>query len=348
MQKTLTDEGKGIMRKNHAIFRGTGPALAVAFAMAAFLSMAAAASQSPAKLLHELKGPFDLAAGRAPEIHYFRMETQVVHLGFDGKRTGTETYVLDLECVPSPLAGGKGDRYTCRRFELRMNGGEPVTIPALREWTYTFTSTPSGMDSEGQVFGIPHAKFEGITDSRGVTLAPAIRYAVYNTFIDFHAFNDGFARPTEGGKGIQDLTMIGQKIVHAAAFSEPPVNLGSGIKKGSVFRNGEVTLEFKGLGVVDGAVCAVVGYDSGESTLKMIMPFGPDKEIVTEGGSEYKGDLFVGLATRWVRKVTMDEFVVTSTKMPGPGPKIDAYTVRHLLMRMTGKEEFARDQPAGK
>jgi len=39
-----------------------------------------------------------------------------------------------------------------------------------------------------------------------------------------------------------------------------------------------------GLGVEPSA-CAVVGYDSGESTLKMIVPMGPDRDVVTEGGS---------------------------------------------------------------
>jgi hypothetical protein len=44
----------------------------------------------------------------------------------------------------------------------------------------------------------------------------------------------------------------------------------------------------------------------------------------------------------------MDEFVVTETRLPTPGPKITAYTVRHLLMRMIGKEEYEGNQPAGK
>jgi hypothetical protein len=74
----------------------------------------------------------------------------------------------------------------------------------------------------------------------------------------------------------------------------------------------------------------------------MIMAAGPDKDLVTVGGSQYKGDLFIDLGTRWVRKVTMDEFVVTETTVPGPAPKIDAYTVRHLLMRMVGREEFEK------
>lgn len=46
---------------------------------------------------------------------------------------------------------------------------------------------------------------------------------------------------------------------------------------------------------MDGAACAIVGYDSGESALKM-----------------------------------------------------DAHTVRHLLMRMVSREEYGGNQPAGK
>jgi hypothetical protein len=124
------------------------------------------------------------------------------------------------------------------------------------------------------------------------------------------------------------------------------VNLGQGIKEGSVFRNGEVRLAFKGIGLVDGAACAIVGYDSGESTLKMIMAGPGGQEIVTEGGSQYAGDLYIDLATRWVRKVTMDEHVVTETRLPaagqGAGQKIQAYIVRHLLTRMVGREEFEK------
>jgi len=302
----------------------------------------ATAQQIPAQLRADLKGPFNLAAERAPQIQHFRMETQFVHLGFDGKRTGIETYLLKLKCVPAALSGKSGDEYTCAEFELRIGEGPAMTIPALADWSYVF-DLGTGKDAQGQVFGIPHRKFENITDNRGNTLAAGIRYAVYNNFIDFHAFNDVFARPSVGGRGIQDLTNIGQRIVHSSAFTQPPVNLGSGIKEGSYFRNGQVTLEFKGVSVVDGAACAVVGYDSGESTLKMIMPLGADKEMVTTGGSQYRGDLYIDLATRWVRKVTMDEFVVTETTIPGPLPKIDSYTARHLLIRLVSEKEFQQN-----
>jgi len=304
--------------------------------------MSAAAQAAPRKLLAALKGPFDLAGERTSKVQYFWMETQFVNIGFDGKRTGIVRYSAKLKCVPAPISGKGGDEYTCREFQLRIGEGEAVTIPSLAGWSYVF-NMGTGMDEKGQVFGIPHSKFENIADSRGNKLPPVIRYAVYNNFIDFHAFNDAFARPTAGGQGIQDLKSMGQKIVHAAAFTAPPVNLGSGIKEGSFFRNGEVTLVFKGLSTVDGAACAIVGFDSGESTLKMIMPLAEDKEVVTTGGSEYIGDLYIDLVTYWLRKVTLDEFVVTQTTVPGPMPKTDAYTIRHLLMRLISQEEFERN-----
>ncbi len=91
---------------------------------------------------------------------------------------------------------------------------------------------------------------------------------------------------------------------------------------------------------MDGAACAIVGFDSGESTLKMIMPFGADKEIVTTGGSEYRGDIYIDLAARWVRKITLDESVITQTIVPGPTPRMDTYAVRHLVLRLISREEF--------
>jgi len=314
--------------------------LVLALILAVLTNCAPAGQTSATQALPVLEGLFDLAGERTPQVLYFRQETEFVHIGFDGKRTGSETYVVTLRSVPAALSGKGGDAYTCGEFQVRMGGQPAATIPSLAGWSYIFGTTPTGMDDKGQVFGVPHDKFEKVVDSKGNELPIGIRYAVYNNFIDFHSFNDVFARPTAQGGGIQDLKRIGQKIVHAAAFSEPPVNLGSGIKPGSVFRNGEVTLALKGVSAVDGSLCAIVGYNSGESTLRMVIPLGSDKDMETVGGSQYAGDLYVDLATRWVRKVTMDEFVVTETRFPGPVPKLDAYTVRHLLIRLISQAEF--------
>jgi hypothetical protein len=332
----------------------------IMLAGAAFLAGAAGAGsaamaagvQAKAKLpknLAGLNGPFDLVSELKPEVRYYIQESTVIRMGFDGKRISSETFTLKLKCVPAALSGKGGDEYTCAEMRIRSADGTTATIPALAGWTYVFKGTASGLDAQGQVFGIPHAKFEGLADSRGAELSAIATYPVYNSFIDFHGFNDAFARPVMGGKGVQDLKAIGQKIIHAAAGTEPPVNLGKGIKEGSFFKNGEVVLALKGLSLVDGAACAVIGFDSGESTLKMIMPMTADKDIVTVGGSDYLGDIYVDLATRWVRKVTLDEFVLTETSLPamGQGPaaqgqKIQAYTIRHLRTRMVSREGFEK------
>lgn len=49
---------------------------------------------------------------------------------------------------------------------------------------------------------------------------------------------------------------------------------------------------------VDGAICVVVTYDAGQSRLRMITADSDERESVTEGGSQYEGDIFVDLASR--------------------------------------------------
>jgi hypothetical protein len=292
-------------------------------------------------LAQDLRGPFNLSIDRKSETLYFHMQTEFVHMDFNGKRTDTETYFLTLRCIPAVSLRKKHDQYTCGEFYLRLNSEDFVTIPALRLWNYEFDPM-SGLDGKGPVFGVPHNRFESIKDSRGNELSPDIRYAIYNNFIDFHALNDGFSRPMFG-RGIEQLKLVGDRIVHPAAFTEAPVNLGTAVNPGSVFRNGEVTLELKGISVVDGVLCALIGYDSGESTLKMIMASTEGADVLTEGGSEYKGDIYIDFGTGWVRKVTLDEFVITETGAANSEAKVNRYTVRHLLLRLISQEEFENE-----
>jgi hypothetical protein len=341
-------------RKKQAILTVVACVLTFSFAAAAADTVGVRAGSTLPKGLAGLAGPFDLAGPLKPEVRHYIQETEFVHFGFDGKRTGSETYTVKLKIVPAALSDKGADEITLREFVIRPGTGAPETIPSLAGWSYLFRNDEaSGGEGKGLVFGIPHAKFIGLTTDKGATIPPLGSYPIYNSFVDFHAFNDVFGRPAEGG-GIQDLKAIGQTVRHASAFSEPPVHLGEGIKEGSVFRNGDIRLTFKGVGLVDGAACAIVGYHSGESTLKMIMPQSDGKEMITEGGSHYAGEIYVDLATRWVRKVTMDEYVVTETRLPaagaaakagnaaGAGPKFPAYIVRHLLTRMISREEFEK------
>ena len=276
-----------------------------------------------------LRQTFDFAGARSPQPQWFDMETVVITYAPDGKRVNTDVLKLQLKCVP----GKDADEYTCIRFAVKFGDAPEVTVPALANWTYSFKRTADGMDEKGQVFGIDHAKFEKLVDANGQPLPVDKDYYVYNAFIDFHGFCNAFAEPTAGGKGIQDLKSIGDKIIHAAAFTEPPVNLGSGIKKGSTFKNGEVTLELKGLSLVDAAACAIVAFDSGQSSFQMTINPMPNMEVRSVGASHYKGDLHIDLATRWPRKVTMDELVVAESTAPMLSNKVSAVIERNTIIR---------------
>jgi hypothetical protein len=289
-----------------------------------------------------LKQTFNLAGERSPKIQHYIMESKLINYALDGKRVGTDVYRLRLKCVPATIAGTKGDRWTCTRFTVQLGDEPEIEVPAMKNWTYIFKIPPTGVDDKGQTLGIEHARFENLVDASGRAIAPDKSYHVYNAFIDFHAFCDIFAARTHGGDGIQDLKRIGQKIVHASANTEAPVNLGGSIAEGSTFKNGRVTMEFKGLSRVDGAACAMLGFDSGESSFRMLVKPMPDIEVRTVGSSHYKGDIYIDLSTNWVKKVTMYELVVTETTLPVPPAKINSVIERDIVVRNVGKEEFAR------
>jgi len=225
------------------------------------------------------------------------------------------------------LADEKGDVFTCFKFIIKSDTLPETTIPILNNWTYIYQPDSTGYDEKDQMFGIPPDKFENLMDSQGKSLQPDQNYLIYNTFIDFHSFMM-FAEKTTSGKGIQNLEKIGDQIVHASAFSEPTVHLGTNIAKGSYFKNGKITLAFKGLSSINESPCALLDFDSGESAFKVIINPTPEMELETVGSSHYKGDIYLDLATKWVLKVVMDEFVITETKLPFPPNKINAVAER--------------------
>jgi hypothetical protein len=311
-------------------------------AFTVFLSTAADARANDAASAESLlQQRFDLAAARTDQKQYYQMETKIVVIGPNGIPSTTDTYRLLLECTPSGHSGKDADLYICRRFTQQRADHVETAIPALKGWSYPYR-TASGIDEKGQVFGIDHAKFEGLKDSNGAALPPDKSYHVYNTFIDFHAFCNVFAEPTSEGGGIQDLTRIGQQIVHSSAFSEPPVALGSNVAEGSTFKNGKVTLNFKGLSVVDNVSCALVGFDSGQSSFKMLMEPIPNMKISTSGGSHYQGDLYIDLRSRWVRKVTMSELVVSQTRLPVAPNEINSVHERSSIINSVTAKQFAQ------
>ncbi len=290
----------------------------------------------------KLDRSFNLAVKRSNQIQYFTMESKFKNYYLDDLHSDTQIYKANLKCIPSELRGSSGDEYTCTKFTVIKNDSSEIKIPAIEGWKYIYDKNIS-TDNKGQVFGIDHKKFEKLLDSNGKRVQQNEAYLIYNTFIDYHTFCNVFAEATEAGKGIQDLKNIGDKIIHASAFSKPPVNLGSNISEGSYFQNGEVTLLFKGISLVKNSTCAIIGFDSGESSFKIIMNPAPDMEIVTDGTSHYKGDIYIDLNTFWVRKVIMDEFVLTETKLPFPPNKLNTATERNTTINNLSEEEFNED-----
>jgi hypothetical protein len=289
-----------------------------------------------------LRQTFNLGGERSRQIQYFQMESKLITYALDGKRVSTDVFRLRLKCVPAKMAGTEGDQWTCARFTVQLGDEPEVEVPAVKNWTYVFKIPPTGIDDKEQTLGIDHAQFANLVDASGKALPPDKAYHVYNAFIDFHGFCDVFADRTEGGKGVQDLKSIGQRIVHAAANTEAPVNLGSSIAKGSTFKNGEMTMELKGLSRVAGAACAMVGFDSGESSFKMFVKPMPNTEIRTVGSSHYKGDIYIDLSTNWVKKVTMYELVVSEVTLPTPPGKVNSVIERDIIVRNVSAAEFAR------
>lgn len=274
---------------------------------------------------------YNLVPQHSKDTQYYEMESKLQPHAPDGTPQGWDIYRLYLRCVPS-ADPSRGDKYTCLKFTVQINKSPEVSIPSLANWEYIFTSTLDARDEKGQVFGIDHTKFEKLSDEKGRMLPVGNTYHVYNAFIDFHAMGF-FAEKTMAGNGVQHLKHIGDKIVHVASFSQPPVNLGTQIAEGSYFKNGEVTLAFKGLGLVNEKACALLEYDSGESSFYMLMKPMANMEITTKGSSHYWGDIYKDLRTGWIQKATLHEIVVSETIVPGQANKINSVIERSINIK---------------
>jgi len=257
---------------------------------------------------------YNLVPPHSKDTLYYEMESKLEKHALDGTPQGLDVYRLFLRCVPS-VSSSKGDEYTCLKFTVQVNNSADVSIPELAGWKYFFSLT-NKEDERGNTFGIDHGKFEKLTDEKGKMLPLENTYHVYNAFIDFHTMSV-FAEKTDTGKGAQNLKHIGDKIIHGASFSQPHVSLGSQVAEGSYFKNGEITLAFKGLGFVDEKTCALLEYDSGESSFYMIMTPMPDMKVNSKGSSHYWGDIYKDLSTGWIRKASLHEIVISETTVPG-------------------------------
>jgi len=293
---------------------------------------------SQPKMLSLLNKEFDFTGKRSQQTQYYIMRSELVNFSLTGKRLGREIYTLHLKVAYVKMTDTLKIETTCLKFTVQYNDSIEITIPSLQNWSYSFKP---GLDRKNQVFGIDHAKFENLLDNNSNVIPTDKRYHIYNTFVDFHSFCDIFAEPTGEGKGMQDLHKIGQKIVHDAAFSRPPTNLGKNVAPGSFFQNGEITLELKGVSVVNNKPCALIGVDSGENSFKMILSPMPKLKVISVGGSHYWGEIYKDLVSNWVQKVAFHEIVVTETRMDLPPNKINSVVERHVIILNVNREKVS-------
>ena len=293
----------------------------------ALLNLSAQKKSSAENILNQ---EFNLVPQHSMDTQYFEMESKLQNHAPDGTPQGWDIYHLYL---PS-----KGDQYTCLKFTVKINSLPEVSIPSLTDWQYSFKLTPDAKDDKGQVLGIDHGKFENLIDEKGNVVPMGNSYHVYNAFIDFHSMSI-FSERTMAGNGAQNLKHIGDKIVHVASFSQPPVNLGTQVSEGSYFKNGEVTLAFKGLGLVNEKTCAILEYDSGESSFYMLIKPMPNMEIPTKGSSHYFGDIYKDVTGGWIQKATLHEMVVSETDVPGI-KKMNSVVERSITIKNIGRLKF--------
>jgi hypothetical protein len=251
----------------------------------------------------------------------------------------TQYYMMESKLLRYDLDGLEGDEYTCMKFTVQLNNSPEIAIPSLANWKYFFTLAAGDKDEKGQVLGVDHSKFEKLADENGKILPAENTYHVYNAFIDFHSMSV-FTEKTIKGKGAQDLKQVGQKIIHGASFSQPPVNLGSQIAEGSYFKNGEITLTFKGLSLVNNKTCALLGYDSGESSFYMLIKPMANMEVKTKGSSHYQGDIYKDLYGGWIQKATLHEIVISETVVPGQPKNANNVIERSININNVGKNKF--------
>jgi hypothetical protein len=143
------------------------------------------------------------------------------------------------------------------------------------------------------------------------------------------------------GKGIQDLKQIGDRVIVEGSFAESPLP-GKLAKDSSFWKNGEISLAFNGLSIVDGKPCTVLGLDSGVCHWSMPMTYVPIMNLKTVGVSNYQADIYLDLETKWVRKLDMILFEITKTAM-WVIPVEKSIPVTKLAIRAMSKEEFTQD-----
>jgi len=269
-------------------------------------------TQSEMNILSQI---FNLSGERSNHPQYYVSKHEVVNHASNGRQKRVDIYTLHMTCRPGNHSSEKADNYTCEKFTIQTNGGSVVEIPSLAGWSYDFNTkdlTSEGLDNEGLMLGIPHSKFENMTDDKGDTLSIEDQYQVYSSFIYFHSWCNMLAEQCTQG-----LMKIGDKVVNDLSNLEHPINLGSKFLEGSKFIHGVETLEFKGLGIVNGISCAIFGVDERGGGYVMHMKPMPVLQVKTVGATRFSGDIYLDMDSLWVKKVIASVTDITQTTMFG-------------------------------
>ena len=277
---------------------------------------------------------YDLSRERSKEPHFYLVQHEVVTHASNGKRKAVDMYKMRLMCKPGDRAAGEtADKYTCVNFSVKRKDTPEVTIPSLDGWSYAFSKqllNEKGLDSQGQMMGIPHAKFEKLTDSTGAKLPIELPYQIYSAFTYFHTCCNELSEPDRFRNGIQDLKRIGDKSVSNISY-ELPIDLGDNILKGSTYKTGETTLEFKGLGTVDDTACAVVSYEEVGGSWTTYIKVMPLMTVKSVGGTQIRADIYIDLVSLWVKKTTYIVTDITRTTLFGIPVDISTIVTTHTI-----------------
>lgn len=284
---------------------------------------------------------YDLAGKRDRGTHYFKVESKLTTRSSSGKLKGVDTFRQLLSVTPGDRSDGQPDRFTCSRFSVQQGSNPAVGVPALEGFSYEVNRDlldKNSFDEQGQLYGIPESAFEGLADSKGEKLPFEISYQVYSVFFYYHSYTD-YAVPPPEGNGVQHLRRVGDRIVHHSAFAESPIP-GQLAKRGSTWKEGEVTLEFKGLGWIEERPCAILTFDSGTCTWFMPMNYMPVMNLKTTGVSNYRGEIQLDLESMWVKRLDMILSEITRTTMWGI-PVNKSVPTTNLTIEAISQEEFA-------
>ena len=177
---------------------------------------------------------YDFSNKRAENTQYFILEFEVFGHASNGKRKNIDVYRLYIT--------READRYTCKKILFNRNDKPVESVPSLAGWSYIFdvrSLNKDGVDDQGQMLGIPHSKFENLSDSTGAKLSIEAQYQVYSVFSYFHSWCNMISENYS-----KDLKKIGDSIINDESSVESPINLGSTFLEGSKFMHGIETIEF--------------------------------------------------------------------------------------------------------